>query len=794
MIESKEVGASRGRSGALLALVFASGAAALILEVSWTRQVGLRIGQTATSAGVVLASYFAGLALGSMIGGRLSARVRPLFGYGVAELIVGGWAALVPLVLGAMQGAMARPPAMLSDGGSTLAIRALLCVSALLPATLAMGATLPLMAAHLSKGRLDAHRVARAYAWNTSGAAFGVIAATVLLVRVGVRGSGDLAAAISATCGLAACAMGRSGDPDDPVVEGTGRPSAAWGVLAGVSGFGTLGLEVLYNRMFALTFQNSTYTFGLVTAAFLGALAAGSALFGRWRRRSEAGRIAASASGFGALAVSGSALLFVGITGLKSFTMGTGWALYLAGASALVTVVVVPPVTALGVLLPACWEAAGSGRSRGGAVVGRLTAINGVGAAAGALIAGFAMLPTIGLWASFGALAGLFALASALLRAASGRKVEGLAVAALLAALILLAVRVPGQVRTLPSDPNIRIIADWEGPYGLTEVVDNGRGGKTLRHDLHYGLGSTGPATTREYRQGLLPLLLCEGPSDVLFLGLGTGLTAAPSTLHPGVRRAEVVELIPEVVEAARFFDPENLGVLDHPKVRVRIDDARHLLLAGGRRHDAIISDLFIPWESKAGYLYTVDFYRIVRARLAEGGLFCQWLPLYQLGRVEFAMIADSFATVFPETTLWWGDLARDKAIIALVGTERPLEPDLNRIDRLLPDLRPLLDDPDAYLGSAASLERLFNGRWPVPDVGTPLNTDEHPWVEFQAPIRQRDDALLTGDRLLLLFDEVLRELPAGGVRFKNSGADPSLEHYRRHVRQREALLKRSGR
>ena len=779
---------------AVMGLFFASGASGLILEVSWSRQVGLRIGQTATSAGVVLASYFAGLALGSMIGGRLSERVRPLTGYGVVELIVGAWAALVPTVLGAMEGAMARPRATLPDGPAMLGMRALLCVAALLPATTAMGATLPLMAAHLSNGRIDAGRVSRAYAWNTSGAAVGVAAATMLMVAVGVRGVGLLASAISASCGLAACLMGRSEPPDGRVVDATDRPSVAWAALAGVSGFGTIGLEVLYNRMFALTFQNSTYTFGMVTAAFLGALSLGSALYARWRRRWEAGRIAAMMSGIGALAVAGSVLLFVGITGLRTFAIGSGWALYLSGASALVAIVVVPPVAALGVLLPACWEAAGSRRSRGGAVVGRLSAINGVGAAAGALTAGFAMLPTIGLWASFGALAGLFALASATLRAASGRKVEGMAVAAALAALIVLAVRVPGQIRTLPSDPHVRIVGAWEGPYGLTEVVDNGRGIKILRHDLHYGLGSTGPATTREYRQGLLPLLLVDRPRDVLFLGLGTGLTAAPSTLHPEVRRAVIVELIPEVVEAARLFEPENLGVLDHANVHVKIDDARHHLLTSDRRYDAIISDLFVPWESKAGYLYTVDFYRLVRDRVAEGGLFCQWLPLYQLGRGEFAMIADSFATVFPETTLWWGELSRDKAIVALVGTDRPLETDPARIDRLLPALRPLRDGPDADLGTSASLEHLFIGRWPTPSAGALLNTDEHPRVEFLAPIRQRDDALLTGDRLLRLFDEVLRELPAEGVRFNGGGVDPSLEHNRRHVRQRSALLNRSGR
>jgi spermidine synthase len=105
----------------------------------------------------------------------------------------------------------------------------------------------------------------------------------------------------------------------------------------------------------------------------------------------------------------------------------------------------------------------------------------------------------------------------------------------------------------------------------------------------------------------------------VLFLGLGTGLTAGAALVHPEVERIDVVELIPEVVEAARYFEPENLGVCDHPRVTIRIDDARHDLLGASKGYDVIVSDLFVPWESRSGYLYTVEHFRLARDRLQPG-------------------------------------------------------------------------------------------------------------------------------------------------------------------------------
>src|SRR5439155_25371910 len=88
---------------------------------------------------------------------------------------------------------------------------------------------------------------------------------------------------------------------------------------------------------------------------------------------------------------------------------------------------------------------------------------------------------------------------------------------------------------------------------------------------------------------------------------------------------------------------------------------------------DVIVCDLFVPWEGRAGYLYSVESYESARRRLKPGGLFCQWLALYQLGPEEFELIADSFASVFPSVTLWWGQLDGRHPILGLIGSDGPL-------------------------------------------------------------------------------------------------------------------------
>jgi spermidine synthase len=175
--------------------------------------------------------------------------------------------------------------------------------------------------------------------------------------------------------------------------------------------------------------------------------------------------------------------------------------------------------------------------------------------------------------------------------------------------------------------------------------------------------------------------------------------------------------------------------VLDASGVRLVIDDGRRYLATTQSRFDAVVSDLFIPWHAGAGSLYAREMYAAVSRRLEPGGIFCQWLPLYQLTREEFDVIARTFLSIFPQASVWRNDFYPDRPVIGLVGSLHPLAVDLERAGRRIASLPDWARD--SLLVSPRSLAMLYLGSLSLaPDlVGHgPLNTDDRPLFEFLAP------------------------------------------------------------
>ena len=188
-------------------------------------------------------------------------------------------------------------------------------------------------------------------------------------------------------------------------------------------------------------------------------------------------------------------------------------------------------------------------------------------------------------------------------------------------------------------------------------------------------------------------------------------------------------------------------------------------MLADNARYDVIVSDLFVPWESETGYLYTVEHYQLARQRLKTGGIFCQWLPLYQLGEREFEMIADSLASVFPSTSLWWGNFEPKKPIVALIGSELKMEVNVADLNKRLTQLNISKVVHDDYLATASMLHTLYAGDWPHRSTSE-LNTDEPPLVEFLTPVSHREGRLMSGLTLQRYFDKKLAHLPYSNSEF----------------------------
>ena len=420
----------------LAVLVFLSGAASLVYEVLWLKELGLLFGSTAYAASTTLAVFFLGLAVGGAVFGRLSPRLRsPLRTYAWLELGIAAAAAAYFLLLaiyfqlyGPLYDALADRPAAFN------AARIALATLALLPPAALMGGTLPILGQHLVRRPDELGRIGSfLYAVNTLGAATGAfLAGFVLPLALGFDRAYLLAMAVNvAVAALAWRLAGAADARGAPAEEASadhrrhsprpgkaprGRtaatttttvttvPCPAWllGTVACLSGAFALGLEVLWTRMFAQVLQNSVYTFSIILVVFLAALAAGSAIANRLCRvRAAPGQVLwllLTLSGLGTAVIP---FGFHDLTGgLGTLVTGDGWLLYVFSIFANTALLLFVPAALLGSAFPYLLRAAEGSRAAPGAVIGRLNALNTGGAVVGSLAAGFVLLGSIGLWNS----------------------------------------------------------------------------------------------------------------------------------------------------------------------------------------------------------------------------------------------------------------------------------------------------------------------------------------------------------------------------------------------------------
>jgi spermidine synthase len=280
-----------------------------------------------------------------------------------------------------------------------------------------------------------------------------------------------------------------------------------------------------------------------------------------------------------------------------------------------------------------------------------------------------------------------------------------------------------------------------EGVQTTVSVHMRELGGRQLYLDgLHQA--SDGRDVVLLHRQiGHLPLLLHAAPRRALVIGLGGGATSGAMSLHPGLA-LDIVELAPGVVKAAQWFTHVNEDVLRKPNVRLRLDDGRNHLLLTRARYDAVAADIIQPTHAGAGLLYSQEYFRLARRALEDGGLMVQWVG--PRSDTYYRLIARTFQSVFPHTTVWVGGTL-------LVGSTRPLRIDRGAIAGRYGDpvLRRALAEAgfgdadavlDAYTAGPDEL-RAFLGDGPV-------LTDDRPMLEYYLSLPRGDGPIdLTGLR-----------------------------------------------
>jgi spermidine synthase len=737
----------RRAPAALYALFFLSGAAALAYEVLWMRGFAVFLGATAPAAAAALAAFFVGFGLGSYLLGRFAPRLRrPLRAFAILEVITAVSASGVDPLIRAAQPVLTWVSGAPGDSTALqLSVKVGVAIaSVLIPAT-AMGGTLPVLAQFVApRAESLGARSGGLYAVNTLGACAGALAVpAALLPSLGVTGALFATIVINLLVAAGALVLDRRNDPIAPGPASprpsppiaTGRPSRETLILAAMSGGITLALEALASRAFALIHENSVYSFATVVAVLLAGLAGGAALARGALQRRIAPRALASIgwAGAGVWMVLLPAL-FVRTTGLdyvtsaRLFTHEAHLAL-LAGATLLV------PGVLLGLLLPALIQEAGEVERQGGPAVGAILGANTAGAIAGPLVALFVLAPAAGLWPALSLLGACSVIAAAIAARGAAGPIRSTVGAAVVAAIIAFFVTEPASLPALKLSDRDRLLHLSEGAFGSVAVVEH-NGQRRIKLNNFYVLGGT-HAAGDERLQGHLPLLLHSQPQRIAFLGLGTGISFSAIRFHP-VREALALELVPDVADAARdWFADSNLGVLEDPRARLRAEDARSYVAVTRERFDVVVGDLVVPWRRGESSLYTRESFEAVRRVLAPGGLYCQWIPLYQISEAALDSIAASFLDVFPRTTLWRGDFSAGQAAVALIGHTNPDGLDATAVDARSQALMANPDRSNPYLSHRAGPWLYFVGPLDPADQrfrSARRNRDANPWVELAGP------------------------------------------------------------
>jgi spermidine synthase len=738
------------RLALLLVLFFCSGACGLIYQVLWLRLLALVFGVTVYAASTVLAAFMTGLALGSVLAGRLLTRVRrPLLVFGIAEILIGVSALATPLALDAAS-ALYQRLYHVSPGSLAVLTGARLLTGfvVLLVPTMLMGLTLPVLSASaLVRGSRFGARVSALYAVNTAGAVTGaVLTGFYLIGALGIARSFLLGAAVNVMVGIVALVLDRQVvEPDAAAADAMGTPTevrsppgaahaGAIGIVVAISGLVALALEILWFRMLVQYLAATTYAFTTMLATVLAGIAIGGGLAAlALRRERDWMAWLAVVQLVTACAVLGSAT-FLG------WSYGAGWR---TSAELQASAAAILPVTILmGLSFPIALRIAASPTSEEspGTVarrVGRLYSLNVLGAIAGALLGGFVLLPLLGSRRALIAMAALHGASAVFLIARRPQASLVGVLATAVAVFVVLADRVPDPFnaayqRRYGSD--MREFWREEGVQTAVSVHASEFRRSLYLDGLHQA-NDTAEMVRLHRIIGHLPMVLHPEPVDALVIGLGGGATGGAVSQYPGTR-VQIVELSDSVRHAAAFFAHVNYDVLNRPNVRVRVDDGRNFLLLSGEKFDVITADIIQPIHAGAGNLYSREYFTLVRNALKPRGLALQWIG--HRPPSQYNLIMRTFLDVFPHATLWL-----DANL--MVGSQEPLRLETGTVaaKRANPVTAAALDEIGlvsddtlrSWFTAGPEAMRQFVGPGPV-------LTDDRPLVEYHRSLPADGDPL----------------------------------------------------
>lgn len=802
---ARTVAAPMGPARTLYVIFFLSGLSGLVYESMWSRYLRLFVGSAATAQILVLALFMGGMSLGAWAAGRRAMKLRrPIVAYGLVEGAIGLLAFAYPWLY---EHATRLCwdwwfPAL--DGAAFVAVKWTVAGALIFVPCVLLGMTFPLMSVGVLRRAPEksGEILSSLYFSNSLGAAIGAAATGYLLVpNLGLPGSLWAAGVLNLLI-MGVALLDRRASP--AITEGA-APAIAMGerkpldrvgvrlllLLVLGTGLSSFLYEISWIRLLSMVLGSATRSFEVMLSAFVFGLALG----GWWvRKRMDSFKrpilvLALVQLIMGLAAVSTLPLYRVAVLAIGSaFQEGELIAPYWYAFNALrylaCVVIMLPATFCAGMTLPLVTHVL-LRRGQSETVVGRVYALNTLGAIGGAVGGGLLLLPTIGLKATLvvGAMVdmglGLWALgwlskqddAPAGLRQTRQRAAMG---TVMLAAIGLFVVQLDPRVlaagvfrrgntrlddRFVPvfhvdgRTASITVMRD-ETREGYHTLYTNGKPDASVR-TVRWPEGrpkTAGPALAGDEPTQFLVALITAATrphaKQGALIGLGSGLTSHALLSAPELERLDTIEIEPQIAEAAKFFDPVNARVFEDPRSRLIFDDAKAYFAGIDARYDYIVSVPSNPWVSGVSSLFTVEFYREVKRYIAPGGVLAQWIQGYEISDRLLMTVFAALDREFADYRVYRVG-SRDYLIVARPddGVDVPLGP----LDGALFDA-PTVREAGELMGlvEVGQLESLLiaNRELLHPFLAThPPNSDAHPHLDDGA---ERDRFFRASAEMLL--------------------------------------------
>ncbi|OGV70843.1 MAG: hypothetical protein A2283_13285 [Lentisphaerae bacterium RIFOXYA12_FULL_48_11] len=731
-----------------------SGFCVLALETIWMREIALRAGNTAVASTLVITVFFAAAALGNFTGARLvQGRKNTLVYYGRFEVA----SALAAAVTFALNRWLWSNNSVLPESWAGQILAAVLLVG---PPSFFSGASFPGLAETYVE---DAHHRTstggRFYGMNLLGAALGIAAGGVWLpYKLGLAGAFTVAAILQLAGGLIAWRIASIIQTCPPVNRNIGNflttPNWLGWTLLVVSGILSLSVQTLLIVWARQVLEGSVYAVCGVLTVFLAGLGAGGLAVAALRRRGRSiTDLLAYSSGASGLLLFVMPVVGAWLCGQEIIlTAGTLEGLFLQAVLGC-GLILLPLTFCLGGVFPVAWELVNTRTISEGRILGTAMAVNKFGAATGTALGLFAIIPLFGL--SHGTIVlgwGYLLITFVPLLIAHRLTLKNTA-----CLIIVTAIGLSQTLRhetVLGTTNDEKVLATYAGAYGPVTVVENKTSGsKQILLNSRQRLSGTRRALTAQRMQSWIPLLFCSRPERVVTIGMASGISAAAALDFP-IKELHSVELVPEVVTAAHdHFGEWNTKLFSDPRSHVHVADGRVKLEQLPGKFDVITCDLFFPIEDGTAFLYSHDFFESCRTRLNAGGIFCLWLPCYQLTPKTAGIVIHTFSKVFPCAIAVRANIDPLQPVIGLLGANRSIPmSDEFLTARLASPVGQTLAAQSPFFRSVDTVRLLF-----VTDIHSArpgfdnyeLNTDDRPLFAYLGPMQPRGRERLIGFPLL---------------------------------------------